>query len=189
MKSVTLLFPSAKARLRGPLQPKPSFQPASSSEKANTSHHTEQGPVFPETFTAAGQGWWEALPAGAALPGRARAHSPASAKCPLGSSSHCHCQKCRGKAQNGANEGQRGKRHNLIKKKGIPHTLLLQLCKVSLYKSRDAEAHQLFPHSRLLKTGLSHKAKQTLAGLQALHRPHLLQAEDLPTLGLNVVQN
>lgn len=50
-------------------------------EQANTSEHTERGPVFPEMFIPAEQRWWEAPPAGAGLPGSARAHSPASAQC------------------------------------------------------------------------------------------------------------
>lgn len=155
MKSVTLLFPSAKARLRGPLQPKPSFQHVSSSEQANTSEHTERGPVFSEPFIPAEERWWEA-PAGAgllAVPGHTALplHSATSQLLTLP-------PRVSSKAQKGADEG---KRHNLIgKKKGILH-ILSQLCRVSLYKSRDVQAHQLFPHSSLLKIGLSHKAKHS----------------------------
>lgn len=154
MKSVTLLFPSAKARLRGPLQPKPSFQPASSSEKANTSHHTEWGPIFPETFIPADEGWWEALLAGAGLPGSARAHSPASAKCPLTSPSHWDCKMCRGKAQNGANGGQRGKRHNktiIFKNTTSPTIAAVQgqpVQKLGCTSSSAVSENKTFSHSR-----------------------------------------
>lgn len=115
-------------------------------EQANTSEHTERGPVFPEMFIPAEQRWWEAPPAGAGLPGSARAHSPASAQCHRPAPHTATTS-----AQQSPEECKW--RENLIgKKKEIPH-ILSQLCKVSLYKSWVVQAYQLFPHSSLLQIG------------------------------------
>lgn len=148
MKSVTLLFPSAKARLRGPLQPKPSFQPASSFRESKHTAPCRLRPLLPRNIAPAEKGWRGASPAGAGLPGSTRAPSPGTAKHPPAGSARLDC-KCRGKAQKAAKEGQRGKRHNLINPKKFHvsaayptiASLRERLRKVSLYKSRDVRAH------------------------------------------------
>lgn len=56
MKSVTLLFPSAKARLRGPLQPKPSFQPASSFRESKHTTPRRARPLLPKNICSLRRG-------------------------------------------------------------------------------------------------------------------------------------
>lgn len=110
MKSVTLLFPSAKARLRGPLQLKPSFQPDRSLRESKHTAPRRVRPLLPRTVGAADEGWRKALMAGAGLPGSTKTHNCGTAKCQPASSSCLDYKKQRGKAQKGVSEEQRGKK-------------------------------------------------------------------------------
>lgn len=112
MKSVTLLFPSAKARLRGPLQLKPSFQPACFSRESKHGTSGAARALLPSSAPSSrretgghGTGWRQD-----AQQQRDRAGTV--------STWHGDGKECKDKAQNGANERQRGrKKPALIKAK------------------------------------------------------------------------
>lgn len=182
MKSVTLLFPSAKARLRGPLQPKPSFQPASSFRESKHTAPRRARPLLPENVCSLQRGMAGGIAGRRRAARRHQDTQPWHCKAPTGWLLTLGPQEASRQSPTGCKRRAKREKTRSNGNKEIP-----PLRYIAYYGKREKAAVQGKPVqkrgctsslalSHLLKTGPSHRARrnkeQRGTGLLSLHRAH-----------------